>query len=107
MEMSEIFSKTCDLAIAHGHKSLNKLPGCLEMAIDECWWFALNAHIETVETTEGTRVPEFTIYFKFNGWPAGLIGMREGCLAAGEAANEDTLIAALDSAIQRKQNEGE
>ena len=40
-------------------------------------------------------------YVEYNGFPAGLLTpMGDGCIAAGEAANEDTFIAALRRAAQ-------
>lgn len=100
MKISAVFSKACDLAIAQGFSGLNKIPGCLEIYVDERWWFAINAHPETVESTKG-NVPPMTIYFEFNGWPAGMIGPRDGCLCGGAAANEGELIKALDAAIAK------
>ena len=32
----------------------------------------------------------------FNGWPAGIIGPAGGIIAAGDAANEDSFIAAIE-----------
>ncbi len=34
---------------------------------------------------------------KFNGWPAGIIDPAGGIIAAGEAANEDAFIAAIEA----------
>lgn len=99
MRVSEIFSKVCELAIALGHKQINKIPGCLEIRIDEQWWFAINAHSEPTKCSERTEVPPMGIYFMFNGWPAGIVQASGGCLAGGAAANEDTLIKAINARL--------
>jgi hypothetical protein len=99
--LCEIFAKCCDLATALGHAGINKLPGCLEIEVDEHWWFAINAHKDAVHCSKETDVPGGHIYVMFNGWPAGILTYNDGCLAAGAAANEDTLIAALDAAIAK------
>lgn len=101
MVVSKTFSKACDLAIALGHSDINKLPGCLELQVDEQWWLAINAHREDTPCSENTSVPPMCVYFMFNGWPAGIVNAGGGCLAAGAAANEDALIAALDAAIAK------
>lgn len=36
---------------------------------------------------------------KFNGWPAGVIDPLGGIIAAGQAANEDSFIAAIESEL--------
>lgn len=100
MRVSEAFSKVCDLGMSLGIRSINKLPGCWEHRIDDHWWIALNAHPEAVKCSEGADVPPFTVYVMFNGWPAGFIAPDGGTMAAGAAANEDELIAALDRAIK-------
>ena len=101
MEISAVFAKACDLAIALGHSEINKLPGCLEIEVDEHWWFAINAHQDKVESSKG-NVPPGTIYFEFNGWPAGMVGANAGTLCSiGCEANEENLLKALDAAILR------
>lgn len=100
MNISSVFSKACDLAIGLGHSEINKLPGCLEITVDEHWWFAINAHQEKVESSKG-NVPAGSIYFEFNGWPAGMVDAGGGTLCAGALANEEELIKALDAAMLR------
>lgn len=55
----------------------------------------------TVTTSGKTEVPAFHCYVEFNGWPAGLLSPYDGTFAAGEAANEETFIAALEQATER------
>lgn len=94
--------RTCELGLALGLKDLHKLPGCWEHQVDEHWWLAFNAHGERGKCSQSagsSDIPAFTIYFEFNGWPAGMVGPDGGTLCAGAAANEDKLIEALDAAI--------
>lgn len=39
---------------------------------------------------------DYQAKIKYNGWPAGIIDPRGGVIAAGEAANEDAFIAAIE-----------
>jgi hypothetical protein len=95
--LSHVFLAIADLAIALGEAPINKCDGCWEHAIDENWWVAVNPHLEPRSTSSGEEVPSGHAYVKFNGWPAGLLTPFGGTLAAGAAANEDTLIAALQA----------
>ncbi len=49
---------------------------------------------------KGVDLPAFHAYIEWNGWPAGVIDSFGGTIAAGEAANEDALIAALKDEIE-------
>ena len=40
---------------------------------------------------------EIQAAIKFNGWPAGIIDPQGGIIAAGDVANEDTFIAAIEA----------
>jgi hypothetical protein len=96
-----IFAKAVDLGIALGWKSIKDLPGCQEHQIDEQWWFAINPHDKPEKCSAGTKVPSYSIYFEFNGWPAGFCNAVNGTLAHGSVANENALIKALDAAIEK------
>lgn len=91
----------CKLGMAVGAAPLNKLPGLWEFKVDERWWFAMNGHRETINTSDDEPVKPFTCYIKYNGWPAGILDFGGGIIAAGEGANEDTFIAALEAALTR------
>jgi hypothetical protein len=99
--LSTLFLKIADFGLATDGKGLSKLPGCWERQVDERWWLAVNGHDKEALTSEGDPVPAFSAYIKFNGWPAGIVDPYGGLLAAGELANERTLMAALDGAIAR------
>ena len=58
--------------------------------VNENWSFKVNGYPEPRE-----GIPGFHVMVEFNGFPAGLIGLNGGIIAAGEAANEDTFIEAL------------
>jgi len=96
---SEAFSLIVTLALATGAKSIVDLPGCWEHQIDAQWWVAVNGHKKPRMCSTGTDVPPFTAYLTFNEWPAGFIDVHGGILAAGAAANEDTLCEALVAAL--------
>ena len=98
-QIGEAFGKVCMLAGALGVKGINALPGCWEHAIDGTWWIALNGHAEPTECSRGASVPPYEMYVECNGWPAGILSPGDGVIAAGEGANEDTLIAAIDAAL--------
>lgn len=91
-----------ELAEAIGVKAINNLPGCWEVQVDDRWRIAVNAHTDGRKTESGVDVPGGHFYVEFNGWPAGLLTFRGGTIAAGEAANEDTFIAALDARIEKE-----
>ncbi len=74
---------------------LLKQPGAFELGDpDEGWYVAVNGHRHEVEV-RGSKVPPFTAYVQWNGWPAGLLTPMQGTIAAGEAANGETLVAWL------------
>jgi hypothetical protein len=104
-----IFARTCELGIALGWENISLDPGCVEHRVDDDWWFAINPHGETTTQYVGAeggprpvKIPPYSIYFEFNGWPAGVCAWGGGVIAAGRLANEETLMAALDAAIERE-----
>lgn len=85
-----------EYAISEGATKLHLLPGLWESKIDDHWTIKCNGHKETME-----GVPPFCWYIEYNGWPAGIIKLRgEGVIAAGEGANEKTLIAAIEAKMK-------
>jgi hypothetical protein len=99
--ISEAFAAIVEWSTSLGAKRINQLDGCWEGQVDDQWWIAINGHDEKTKCSKGATVPAFNAYVEFNGWPAGFVNPRGGVLCAGAAANEDTLIAAL----QRKSEE--
>jgi hypothetical protein len=112
MEIKEAFMAVVELAEALGVERIDRLPGCWEHKVDAQWFIAVNGHT-TPKAIRGFAggaaampgevlfIDPLHVYLEFNGFPAGIIGMRSGLLAAGSAANEDTLIAALRAATAR------
>lgn len=92
------FVEVCEYSYAMGARDINKKPGCYESQVDDHWWFAINPHGETYKCSRGASVPGLHVYVEFNEFPAGIISAYGGVLAAGEAANEQTFIAALRAA---------
>lgn len=67
-----------------------------QMKIDEHWSVTLNATTETID-----HILPGHFDFSFNGFPAGMVSiMGEGVIAAGAAANIDTLCEALEKKLE-------
>lgn len=97
----EAFVLLAELLIARGVPlPLSDHPGVYELAIDEHWKVAINGHREPGEYA-GARVEPFHVVVEFNGWPAGFFGPCGGIIAAGELANETTLIEAIKAATAK------
>ena len=94
----QAFAKLCDLCIALDAAPANKHAGCWEQQVDPRWWIAFNGHPEAKKTSKGQDVDPFHCYVEYNGWPAGVFTPYGGIIAAGEGANEDTFIAAMERA---------
>ena len=103
MKVSRVFALACELGAANGWENISFDPGCKELQIDEHWWLAINPHNEANRCSRTRRraVPPQSIYFEFNGWPAGIVNSGGGIIALGAKANERTLTAALEAAIQK------
>lgn len=97
----EAFTKLADLGCLVGAAPLSQFPGCWEYRIDERWQVAVNGHTEPRKCSHGPMVGPFECYVQYNGWPAGILTPCGGIIAAGECANEDTFIAAIEAAIAR------
>ncbi len=94
----------CELGQADGVSSINRLPGCWERVVDESWTVWVNGHGQaTPHKVGGFNVPAYSVYVEFNGLPAGVFDAYDGWLAAGEVANEEALVAALERAIAKAQ----
>lgn len=95
------FVHVIELCDALGVSKINALPGCWEHQIDDQWWVAVNAKKQPVVTSRGYTVEPYDCFVEYNGFPAGSFNPGGGILAAGEAANEQTFIAAVRAAIER------
>src|SRR5271165_6748419 len=88
--LSEFWDLLIKLHEKDGVQPLSLHPGLWERKIDDKWEIRANGHKEPIE-----HVPPFSIYVKFNGWPAGVIDPSGSCFAAGSLANLETFNAAL------------
>lgn len=91
--------RMAELGIADG---VAPVRGLWHRRVDERWTITLNGSGEALADpdNDGIEIPAYNAYVTYNGWPAGIIGPHGGVLAAGAAANEDTLITALEHAIR-------
>lgn len=88
-----------DYAISTGVGRIDILPGLWTSQIDEHWLVMCNGHQEVID-----HVPAFSWFFEYNGWPAGIMGIRgEGIMCTGEIANEKALIAAIEAKMKASQ----
>lgn len=79
------------LALHLGHRDIHKRDKPLVIKIDEQWTVTFNG---TTEEVNG--IPPLGLFLTFNDWPAGILTYTEGGeIAAGQAANVDTLKAAI------------
>jgi hypothetical protein len=99
--VSEVMAEIAAMAAALGVTRINEMEGCWEHQIDDQWWVAVNGHQEDMECSTGGKVPPYGMWFEYNGWPAGLVGASGGWVAAGAAANEDSLIDAIKAATAK------
>jgi hypothetical protein len=100
--ISIVFAGLAQLGAHVGVSGIHEMPACWEFQIDEQWFFALNGHEDERQCSKGHRVPPYNAYLEYNGWPAGIIDPFGGLIAAGAAANEDALIAAIEKRLGRK-----
>lgn len=99
--ISEAFVLLAELAQKDGIASARDFEACWERQIGEHWWIALNAHKEAKpQTHSDAKVEPFHCYLEFNGWPAGIINPYGGIIAAGDAANEDAFISAIQAELR-------
>lgn len=101
ISMPRVFERVCALGMALGWENISLEPGCREHQIDSNWWFAINPHQETTPCSRGAKIPACQVYFEWKGWPAGMVSTGGGMMACGTAANEASLIEAIEEAIRR------
>jgi hypothetical protein len=97
--VGEAFALIVELCMALGHENISTLPGLLRVDIDANWSVAVNGHKAIVDL-----VPGYHVAISYNGFPAGLLNPSDGMIVAGEAANEDALIAALRARLAEVQS---
>jgi hypothetical protein len=105
--MSLAMSLLADLVIARNQHPLNKYEAPLAVPIDKRWSVWINGRGEprkivgaaAQSMADGCEVPAYHAALFFNGWLAGFISPYGGTIACGEAANEDTFIEAVQTAL--------
>ena len=106
MQLAVAPLKVAELAAKLECTPINQQPGAWVCDIDPHWRVAVNGQkgvlgIPSTDTHMGiTELPSYHLAVWFNGWLAGMMSPFEGVIAYGEAANEDTFIAAIEAAIQ-------
>jgi hypothetical protein len=88
--VAALFVETCELGHARGFREIVKTPGLTILVVDEEWIVRVNPHGSTID-----GVPARSCLAEFNGIAAGIYNAGGGWIAAGAAANEETLLAAL------------
>lgn len=74
MNLSELFTVVCELAIKDGAAPLKeKFPGkCWEKQLNEQWFIAVNGNDAEVKCSKGVTVPPFHAYGERDGCPTFL-----------------------------------
>lgn len=103
--MGILFDRACLLGMALGWENIGLQPGCQEHQIDENWWFAINPHDQSIACSHGVFVPAYHAYFEWKGVTAGFVSIGGGMLACGREANEGSLLAAIDRALERSEGD--
>jgi hypothetical protein len=77
---------------------IREMPGGVwRRTIGESWRIVFNGTPEAKKPEDAPELPPFGIYVEYNGWPAGILHPSGGIIAAGEGANENTFIAAIEA----------
>lgn len=104
-QICEAFDKIVQLGLKLGVSNLKDYPGAWVHKVDECWTVAVNGLDDPVRAKPqgcmSVSIDPFNAAVWFNGWLAGSLDPYGGILAAGEGANEDTFIEAVDEAIRK------
>jgi len=102
IQIGEVFSLVMELALLVAKRPLpDHYEACWEREVDDAWWVSLNPHPRPRLNSHGISVPSYHLAIEWLGWPAGVVGPQGGEIAAGDLANEDTLIEALKAAISK------
>ncbi len=99
LETAEVFGLVATYVLALRAHPISQYAGCYVFRLDDNWTLALNGHDLAIPCNpDGCMawvVQPFGCVVFWNGFFAGQFDMAGGLMAAGSAANEDTLVAAL------------
>lgn len=104
--MNEAYIRACEFIRLNAGKSLIELPGKKWVGdVDGNWAIAIHANEgEEVEFkpegTMGGKAKFGILLVWFNGWLAGMLDPYGGVIAAGDLANEDTFIEAIEKKLR-------
>jgi hypothetical protein len=98
-DISQVFALVAELAQLDGAAPISSWPGLWERGIDEQWTIVANGHPEPMRY-KNIEIPPFNHLVLYNGFTAGVFTPFDGVIAAGQEANEDSLIRALKRAIE-------
>jgi len=93
--ITEVFDLIALLAIKLESAPMTRWPAGWTCKVDEHWTITLNGNETPLHRDDGVAIPPFHCFAEFNGWPAGLFSPFGGLIAAGVAANEEALMAAI------------
>lgn len=83
------FEHIAALAAARQVRNINTMPGCWEVQLDECWWFAVNGHDRDTRCSKGAAVPPFNAYVEYAGTPMGFLDPFGGVFLGGDEGCDD------------------
>ena len=104
--MNEAYIKACTFINIIAGKSLLEMSGKRWAGnIDKNWIIAVHANRDREvefkpKGTMGGKAEFGIMLVWFNGWLAGMLDPGGGVIAAGELANEDTFIEAIDKKLK-------
>lgn len=98
-DISQVFALVAELAQLDGAAPISSWPGLWERGIDEQWTIVANGH-STPMRYKNMDIPPYNHVVLYNGLLAGMFTPFDGTIAAGQEANEDSLIQALKRAIE-------
>jgi len=108
-----LMDRVAQLVIARKQAPLSQYTSPLHVPISgsqtrgwDLWINGAREKRKIVGADEGTMangcdVPPFTVAVFWNGWLAGFISPGGGTMCAGEVANEDALLAAIEEQIEK------